>query len=219
MRKSNIERSYHNGHRGHPMINVKQHLWVSDLIRKWRDAGHEFSGDTAFWDWVEETYDADATEYGSEFDLADEWAREGCWERAKDIAHEIWPQYSTEMVDEKAYFPEYPPGCRWRFTGNKVPRKRYHVQAYSAGRSGGWLVVDGLPDIDDWDAIALNDWRRFHKCVRAIADEEYPYDFIWQLHENVYEPNVVEPARRAADRGAEADADMWVTITRSLETT
>lgn len=207
MKKTDIERSYHQGHHGDPMINVKNHLWLPDLITKFRTDGHEFSGDEAFWTWVQETYDA-SSDYGlSEFNQADEWARESCWDQANEAAHEIWPAWSTEMIDEKAYFPEFPPGCRHRFTGNKVPRRKYHVNVYSAGRSGGWLVVDGLPDIDEWDAIALGRWRRFDAAIRAIADEGYPYDYIWQLHVNVWEPAVHQPQQ---------EAEQWINALATL---
>jgi hypothetical protein len=46
----------------------------------------------------------------------------------------------------------------------------WHVKIYNAGRYGGWAVVEGLPDIEDWDAIALGQWRRFAKqCADEIA--------------------------------------------------
>ena len=33
----------------------------------------------------------------------------------------------------------------------------------SDGRSGGWLVVDGIGSPEDWDAIAIGRWHRFEK--------------------------------------------------------
>lgn len=212
MKKADVERSHHQGHNGDPVINVKHHLWMPDLIRRFRDDGHKFSGDSGFWAWVDEIAD----DYDT-LDRADELARDACWDDVTEFAHQIWPQHSTEMVDEKRWFPEFPPGCRLRFTGEKVPRKKYHVNVHSAGRSGGWCVVSGLPDIESWDAIALGEWRRFDKFVRSIAHDDYPYRFIWDLHVNVYEPDVVEPARRAAERGAEQDAETWAQITRSTQ--
>lgn len=38
------------------------------------------------------------------------------------------------------------------------------------GRSGGWVVVLGLPDISEWDAVRLARWRRFERIARDIAD-------------------------------------------------
>lgn len=41
------------------------------------------------------------------------------------------------------------------------------VKVWQEGRSGGWLVVDGLPEIESWDAIQLSKWARFEKAVRT----------------------------------------------------
>lgn len=152
MKKADIERSYHQGHHGDPMINVKHHLWVPDLIRRWRDDGHEFSGDRGFWAWLDELWEH--SDYDA-LNQADERAREDCWEDAQGTADLAWPN-----------------------------RK---VKVWSAGRSAGWLVVDGLPDVDDWDAIAVGRWALFAKAIRCIVDDEYPYSFIWHLHVNVWE--------------------------------
>lgn len=32
-------------------------------------------------------------------------------------------------------------------------------------RSGGWLIVQGIGAVEDWDCIALSRWRRFEKAV------------------------------------------------------
>lgn len=153
MKKSDVEISYHQGHHGCPMVNVKHHLWVPDLIRKYKDNGtHEFSDDAGFWAWLEEQWDS--SNYDA-WDSADEWARELCWEDARECAHDIWP------------FRE--------------------LGVWGAGRSGGWLVVEGLRPVEDWDAIELGRWARFVRRIEAIRDEEYPYQFVWQLGANVYE--------------------------------
>lgn len=41
------------------------------------------------------------------------------------------------------------------------------VKVHSAGRSGGWLIVDGLKDFDDWDAIDLAKWRKFERWMKG----------------------------------------------------
>jgi hypothetical protein len=41
------------------------------------------------------------------------------------------------------------------------------VTVEPAGRQDGWLVVEGLPPIDDWDAILLGRWRKFERDVTA----------------------------------------------------
>lgn len=41
----------------------------------------------------------------------------------------------------------------------------------SAGRSGGWLIVEGLPPVDSWDAVQFGQWRKFARLIRdEIAD-------------------------------------------------
>jgi hypothetical protein len=61
------------------------------------------------------------------------------------------------------------------------------------GRSGGHLVVIGLPDIDEWDAIALGRWARYAKWQRLNADD-VPYQMAWQAYFNVWEPLEAERA-------------------------
>ena len=41
---------------------------------------------------------------------------------------------------------------------------------YSEGRSGGWLVVHGLDDLESWDAVAVTRWNKFEKAIRAEVD-------------------------------------------------
>lgn len=68
---------------------------------------------------------------------------------------------------------------------------------WSDGRSGGWLVVDGLPDVESWDAIQLGKWARFVKGVQMILDD-LDYQFIWHLNVNVWEPHNEQAKRLAA---------------------
>jgi len=45
------------------------------------------------------------------------------------------------------------------------------IKVYTEGRSGGWLIVDGInTDLDTWDAIALAQWRSFARWVDAEID-------------------------------------------------
>lgn len=43
---------------------------------------------------------------------------------------------------------------------------KYKVKVYRAGRMGGWLIIDGLPDIELWDAVILGKWAKFCKQVK-----------------------------------------------------
>ena len=39
-------------------------------------------------------------------------------------------------------------------------------RVYSTGRSGGWLIVQGLAPVEDWDAIMVRKWAKFEHDVR-----------------------------------------------------
>lgn len=46
-----------------------------------------------------------------------------------------------------------------------------HVEVHSEGRSGGWLIVEGLKSFDEWNAIDLAKWRKFeNECKAAVKD-------------------------------------------------
>ncbi len=152
MRKSDIQRSYHCGSSGKPMVNVKHHFYWPDIRAKYATEGHEFSGDAAFIQWADAQW-AKNYEEGA-FDVAEECARDAGWEMAREHAMETFHE---------------------------------SVRVYSEGRSGGWLVVDGLPHVDDWDAIRVTTWARFVKGVADIM-ECLDYDLMWYLYVNVYEP-------------------------------
>jgi hypothetical protein len=145
---------------GVPALNVKWHPWLPDIERKYRlRADHEFGMDELFWDWVDKI-DArgDGWDYPTgEFHAAQEMAAEDGWEQAKEHAEEIWTEH-------------------WMGT----------PKIYSDGRSGGWLVAHDLPDVENWDAIAVGRWAKFARCVQATLDD-LDYQFVWHLHVNVYE--------------------------------
>lgn len=46
-----------------------------------------------------------------------------------------------------------------------------NVSVCAEGRSGGWAVVTGLPEIEEWDAVLLARWRKFERLARAEADD------------------------------------------------
>lgn len=62
-----------------------------------------------------------------------------------------------------------------------------NITLQQEGRSGGWCVVEGLADIEEWDAIALGKWRRFEKCANAIVND-IPRSMVWLAWANVFEP-------------------------------
>lgn len=49
----------------------------------------------------------------------------------------------------------------------------YRLNVFSDGRSGGWLVVEGLPPVEEWDAIMVGKWARLARYCR----DEIAYRF------------------------------------------
>jgi len=87
------------------------------------------------------------TQIQQEFNCSEEQAIKAaqyCWDSA---CEQFWEDLNTQSNDVFDLFP-----------GTKV---------YSAGRSGGWAVVEGLPDLDRWDAVMLGKWRRWEKSLLA----------------------------------------------------
>jgi hypothetical protein len=66
------------------------------------------------------------------------------------------------------------------------------VEIHAGGRSGGWACVTGLPDIADWDAVALAKWRRFERYAKQIA-HGIPEQMVYAIAANEWE------AAQAAD--------------------
>lgn len=96
------------------------------------------------------------------------------------------------------------------------------ASVYCEGRSGGWLVVENLPEIESWDAIMLGRWRRAVRYVKAwVADCDY--QFIWHLYVNVYEPMLER--KKVSDRRhtvtltfvSDCTADEWKVARDLLE--
>jgi hypothetical protein len=94
------------------------------------------------------------------------------WDDLWDEAREIW---GWDMVH----------------TGPQGARQS-RIKVYSEGRSGGWAIVDGIDtDVEGWDAIEFNKWKRFAKFARAdyimvdVADCIYNNFFIpWREEES-----------------------------------
>jgi hypothetical protein len=77
------------------------------------------------------------------------------------------------------------------------------VTVRACGRSGGHLVVDGLPDIDSWDAVAVAKWGRFVRYCEAGV-KNVPYEMAVLAWLNVGEPMLAEADAEAAEDAAAA---------------
>jgi hypothetical protein len=77
----------------------------------------------------------------------------------------------------------------WEMLGNDVEEIfGPNVKLYAEGRSGGWAVIDGLADFEEWDAIDLAKWRRFEKYAHIYANDiPYQVACLWYL--NIFEPS------------------------------
>lgn len=83
----------------------------------------------------------------------------------------------------------------WNETAQEIADDtfEYKVEVYSAGRSAGWLIVQGLEEFESWDAVQLAKWRSFENKIK----ETIKYLCSWD--------NVKEDisANRWAEDGAE----------------
>ena len=146
--KDDVRRSYHQGHDGDPMVNVKVRTWPFPanglkLLDKYDGPINPHFTE----DWIERH-------------TTDEQLDQLFWLCCED-QWQMLQQEAEEIFDTE-------------------------VRVWSAGRSGGWAVVHGLKDIDDWDAIALGRWRRFEKVARELADD-VPYLIISQVYLNDFQ--------------------------------
>jgi hypothetical protein len=70
------------------------------------------------------------------------------------------------------------------------------------GRSGGWLVVTGLPDLEDWDAVQIAKWRKFERYAKSLAGDVM-YQVVSSVYLNDFEWQKAEKAER--ERAANQD--------------
>jgi hypothetical protein len=77
----------------------------------------------------------------------------------------------SEEVASKAYEFAFQGACKmfWEEAqgiADDVYGKN-NVKVYSEGRSGGWCVVDGLDNVENWTLMQLNKWHLFETRVKA----------------------------------------------------
>lgn len=70
------------------------------------------------------------------------------------------------------------------------------VKVYQEGRSGGWLVVENLPDLEEWDAIMVGKWATFQKGVEAMV-EAFPESLAEMVYINTYDSVLSERSKQA----------------------
>lgn len=78
----------------------------------------------------------------------------GCTEKQAERALEF--AWETACEDFWRDLPEY---------ARDILSPRADV--FSDGRSGGWLVVKGLPPVESWDAVLCSKWAKFARLARS----------------------------------------------------
>lgn len=86
------------------------------------------------------------------FGCTDSTAEQACQFHFESVQQRFWEEVQEQAAE---LWPAYSP------------------KVWSAGRSGGWLVVDGLPEVESWDAIMVGKWSRLARWCR----EEIAYQF------------------------------------------
>jgi hypothetical protein len=89
------------------------------------------------------------------------------------------------------------------------PAAKYgRLSVEQEGHMGGWLAVDGLPEIEEWDAILLARWRKFERIAREIADG-VPLQMLLSIYINAFEAWADEQDDAGA-HNAEAPVDLCI---------
>lgn len=171
-RKTDVQTSYHNGgSRGAPMLNVKVHMSHRNVSLPLAEGMYLLPG--------EDVWREALTHEG----FTHEWIDTNLSDGDMQIWWEAACQSGWEMAHETARDIFGP------------------VDMWQEGRSGGWLVVPDLADVEGWDAIDLGKWRTFARHIDAIV-EDIPRAFLMLVYMNVYEPAHEAEEAEAADDAA-----------------
>lgn len=60
-----------------------------------------------------------------------------------------------------------------------------HVKIWQTGRSGGWCEVEGLPPVEEWDAVMLAKWRKFEGFCKRTVDY-IPEEILDNIYNNEF---------------------------------
>jgi hypothetical protein len=76
-----------------------------------------------------------------------------------------------EKAKELAFNAEQ--GFFWDEAAQEIAERHLgaNVTVYSAGRSSGHLIVEGLDDVETWNAIPVSAWWRFVRAIEADIAE------------------------------------------------
>ena len=96
--------------------------------------------------------------YGCDVDLDKIMARYGCTEKeAQEALNIAWECACEDFWNMDAL-------------DNAENLFGAHAKVFSAGRSSGWLIVEGIGFPDDWDGVQLHRWATFEKYIKQDVD-------------------------------------------------
>ena len=179
-RKSDVQTHSEMGRSAHPAVNIKCHLWESGERGSWptdllRSVADEFGHDPeAFVSWWRELAEEHEEAFGRMIDTYSSLSAEDSFEMLREDASEVFGISGSRN----------PYDGRWEA-----------LELWQEGRSGGWLVVNGLPELDSWDAVALSKWRKFERYVLAARDA-HPESVAALVVINAYESHLDRIAER-----------------------
>lgn len=152
--RDEVTKSYHDGHHGDPMVNIKVHSFELPVGEAFDALVGEFELDPRL-------ARLDGTELRTLIDGFIEKDSEPIFNAACEDHFEFARDQATEN-----FFAKYP-----------------NAKVFTAGRSGGWLVVTGLPEVSAWDADLLKNWHEFETFCKGVVDD-IPRAMAWQVLAN-----------------------------------
>lgn len=134
------------------------------------------------------------------------WSMDDGWREFRADEH-VDPRFTEEWVEEHvgdngldATFWDV---CTWRFEdAEEVAREIFEDTSLvvgADGRSGGWLVVQGLGDVGEWNAVTLAKWWKFERYCRAQADDVMR-GVVSSVYHNEFESWCTEQEEEQAER-------------------
>lgn len=114
------------------------------------------------------------------------------------VAYRQFPEYwrlaehygvsdeNGEKLSQLAF--DYQAEYFWREVGKIVEKRLKTTDWTRAGRSGGWLEVHGLGDVEEvlkWKKTKVERWQRFEKEVHQFMNELCDWDHVIALIDNM----------------------------------
>ena len=141
MKKADIETYYHGG-QWYPSVNVKVHKGIESVTLPLI---------------LGQVREADETEFRTIYtddQFTHDWIYDNVNMDDDIMAFDVAIENGRELIREEAE----------RLFGK-------YIKVWFVGRSGGHCIVEGLDDLESWDAIAVTTWTRFVKYCKAVVDD------------------------------------------------